>query len=225
MTTGSTLTGAHTTALPESIANAINQLSTNQMAIMMQISQIAAMSFAQQPQAPSFQTTHTPPIQQIAILAIQPFLGAVTGFQTGTAAGGGCEGRNRRKGRDGCSAGHGGGHNDRTPFATYQQGKGRGVGGLLQQGPPGFIPQAPRPGGNNPPATPSLNFVKRFANNNVCYSCGFDIKDGHTSVTCPREWQKTNHQEAFTCKNAQGYIAAGWDACTKGKHKNLFPGF
>jgi hypothetical protein len=34
MTTGSTLTGAHTTAVPESIANAINQLSANQTALM-----------------------------------------------------------------------------------------------------------------------------------------------------------------------------------------------
>ena len=96
---------------------------------------------------------------------------------------------------------------------------------LLHQGPPGFILQPPRPGGNNPPATLPLNFVKRFANNNMCYSCGFDVEDGHTSVTCPQEWQKTNHQEAYTRENAQGYIAAGWDACTKRKHKNLFPGF
>ncbi len=78
---------------------------------------------------------------------------------------------------------------------------------------------------NNPPATPPLNFVKLFANNNVCYLCGFDVKEGHTSVMCPRVWQKKTHQEAYTRENAQGYIAAGLDACTKGKHKNLFPGF
>ena len=123
MTTGSTLTGAHTTAVPESIANVINQLSANQTAIMTQISQIAAMSLAQRPQAPSFQTTHTSPIQQITILAIQPFSGAATGFQTQTTAGGGHGGRNRREGRDGCGAGRGGGQNVRTPFATYQQGR------------------------------------------------------------------------------------------------------
>jgi hypothetical protein len=76
--TGSTLTGTHTTAVPESIANAINQLSANQTALMMQISQIAAMSLAQRPQAPSFQPTHAP--QQIAIPTIQPFSGAATGF-------------------------------------------------------------------------------------------------------------------------------------------------
>jgi hypothetical protein len=191
---------------------------------MLQISQIAAMSIAQWPQAPSFQTTHAPPIKQIAIPAIQPFLGTATGFHTSRTAGGGRGGRNRRKGHSGRDAGHGGGRIDRTPFATHQQGRGRGVGGALQQGPPGFIPQAPRPGGNNPPATPPLNFVKRFANDNVCFSCGFDVKAGHTSITCPWEWQKTNHQEAHTRKNAQGYIAAGWDTCTKGKHKNL-PGF
>ena len=97
MTTGSTLTGAHTTAVPESIANAINQLSANQTAIMSQISQIAAMPLAKRHQAPSFQKTHTPLLQQIAILAIQPFSGVATGFHTGTTAGWGRGGRNRCK--------------------------------------------------------------------------------------------------------------------------------
>ncbi len=95
--TGSTLTGAHTTAVPESIANAINQLSTNQTTMMSQISQIAAMSIAQRPQAPSFQTMHAPPLQQIAIPAIQPFSGAATGFQAGRTAGGGRGGRTGAK--------------------------------------------------------------------------------------------------------------------------------
>ena len=104
MTTGSTLTGAHTTTVPESIANAINQLSANQTALMTQISQIAAMSLAQRPQAPSFQPTHAPPIHQIAIPAIQPFSGAATGFQMGTTAGGGRGRRNRREGRGGRGA-------------------------------------------------------------------------------------------------------------------------
>jgi hypothetical protein len=223
MTTGSTLTGAHTTAISESIANAINQLSANQTAMMSQISQIAAMSIAHRPPAPPSQATQAPPFQQIAILAIQPFTGAATGFQAGTTAGGGRGGRTRREGRGG--RGRVGGRNVRTPFADYQQGRGRGAGRGIQQGPTGFIPQPPRPGGNNPTAPPPLNFVKMFANNNVCYLCGFDVKDGHTSVTCPTHWQKANHQEGYTRENAQGYIDAGWDACIKGKHKNLFPGF
>jgi hypothetical protein len=121
MTTGSTLRGAHTTAVPESIANAINQLSANQTAIMSQISQIAVMLLAQRPNAPSFQTMHAPPLQQIAIPAIQPFSGVATGFHTGTTEEGGRGGRNRREGRGGRGAGRGGGRNDHTPFVTYQQ--------------------------------------------------------------------------------------------------------
>jgi hypothetical protein len=81
MTTGSTLTGAHTMAVPEPIANAIiNQFSANQTALMTQISQIAAMYLAQRLHTPSFQTTQAPPIQLIAIPAIQPFSGTATGF-------------------------------------------------------------------------------------------------------------------------------------------------
>jgi hypothetical protein len=64
MTTRSTLTGAHATAIPESIGNAINQLSANQMVLMMQVSQITAMSLTQWPPAPSFQTTQAPPTQK-----------------------------------------------------------------------------------------------------------------------------------------------------------------
>jgi hypothetical protein len=71
MTTEGSLMGAHTTAVSKSIANVINQLSANQTALMMHINQIAAMSLGQRPQAPSFQTTHAPPIQQFAILAEQ----------------------------------------------------------------------------------------------------------------------------------------------------------
>ena len=122
MTTGSTLMGAQATAVPESIANASNQLSANQTALMTQISQIAAMSLAQRPQAPSFQTTQAPPIQKNAILAIQPFTGAATGgFQAGTLGGGGLGGWNRRDLCGGRSARRGGGQIERTPFANYQQ--------------------------------------------------------------------------------------------------------
>ena len=34
--------------------------------------------------------------------------------------------------------------------------------------------------------TVASNPTKMFANLNVCYFCGFDIKEGHTSATCPR---------------------------------------
>ena len=78
------------------------------------------------------------------------------------------------------------------------------------------------------PATQAVaysNITKMFGNWNACYSCGFDIEDGHTSVTCPHGWRKANHQEGFDRNNAQAYIDAGWKPSTKGRHKTQFPGF
>jgi hypothetical protein len=49
------------------------------------------------------------------------------------------------------------------------------------------------------------------------------MEDGHTSVTCHKSWRKPNHQEGFTCANAQEYLNAGWDPCTKGVHKSQLP--
>ena len=42
-----------------------------------------------------------------------------------------------------------------------------------------------------------LNIIKRYANLNVCFLCGFDVEDGHTSKTCPVPWRRANHQEGF----------------------------
>ncbi len=69
------------------------------------------------------------------------------------------------------------------------------------------------------------NITKMFANWNVCYTCGFNIKDGHTLVMSPRGWRKPNHQEGFDRNNAQAYIDAGWKPSTKGRHKTQFQGF
>ncbi len=66
-----------------------------------------------------------------------------------------------------------------------------------------------------------LNIYKRFSNWNICFLCGFDIEDGHTSGTCP--FKKANHQTSFTRKSAQQFIVAGYDPCTKGMHKTLLP--
>ncbi len=65
--------------------------------------------------------------------------------------------------------------------------------------------------------------VKRYANWNVCFSCGFDVEDGHTSTTCPALWWCTNHQEGFDQKDLSQYIAAGIDTCTKAMHKSQLP--
>jgi hypothetical protein len=50
-----------------------------------------------------------------------------------------------------------------------------------QGGIPGYAPH----GGMQPQERPPYsNLVKRFANWNACYTCGFDVPDGHTSMTC-----------------------------------------
>ncbi len=88
-------------------------------------------------------------------------------------------GRGRRGGRGGQS--RGGGRGQRTPFATHMQNQAQGCGG---RGNSGGIPIAPGGVGLvGQPATQAAaysNITKMFANWNVCYTCGFDIEDGHT---------------------------------------------
>jgi len=69
------------------------------------------------------------------------------------------------------------------------------------------------------------NTTKWYPNWNVCYSCGFDVENWHTSATCPAERRKENHQEGFTRENAQQYITAGYKPSTKAMHKNVLPTF
>ncbi len=89
------------------------------------------------------------------------------------------------------------GHNPRTPFANYMGhqgtqgglpaiggggGGGRGGVGPLGGGPPlaMFIFNNQRNAGPM-----YSNIIKKFANWNVCFSCGFNVENGHTSKTCP----------------------------------------
>ncbi len=62
---------------------------------------------------------------------------------------------------------------------------------------------------------------KKYDNWNTCYSCRFDIEDGHTLMTCP--FWKVSKQTGFTRENPQQYIAAGHVPCTKGMHKLALP--
>ena len=227
MTTGRTMTNTYGGGtIPSEITNAINQLSANQQTIM---NQMAAMSFNNAPTPPPQAATkfHVPPIQQ---LTIPPFAGqANTGYNAGTGNNGGNWGRGGGRGRGrGGSRGGGGRGGARTPFANHtrnmQMAGGRG--GMAPAG-IGFHPQV---GGFNgqaakPPNPPHSNIVKKFANWNVCFTCGFDVEDGHTSKTCPAHWRKMNHQEGFTRENSRQWINAGYDPCTKGMHKSQFPNF
>jgi hypothetical protein len=200
------------------LAAAINQLSANQTAIM---SQMAAMSFTPATTHDTRKQQHrfqVPPIQQLAIPVHQSFQQAA--FNGG-----------RRGGRDrGCGRGGRG----RTPFANHM----RMTGGSPVMQNPVFPPT--RGGTQVPPIhggaqmnpyqggqqqarkKPDFSNIYKWYNNwNVCFSCGFDVEDGHTSATCP--FKKANHQMSFTHGNAQQFIAVGYDPCTKGMHKTVLP--
>ena len=159
-------------------------------------------------------------MQQPTIPTQVPYAGAAmpTAFNMGQGGRGGRGGRGRQN--------RGGGRGQRTPFATHMQNQAQGQGG---RGNNRGIPIAPGGVGLvGQPATQAAaysNITKMFANWNVCYTCGFDIKDGHTSVTFPRGWRKPTHQEGFNWNNAQAYIDAGWKPSTKGRHKMQFPRF
>jgi hypothetical protein len=43
------------------------------------------------------------------------------------------------------------------------------------------------------------NVTKQWANQNVCFTCGFDVEDWHTSATCTRK--KMGHMDGFTRSN------------------------
>jgi hypothetical protein len=145
----------------------------------------------------------------------QPFAGAAQGiFNTGHGGGGrqrGGRGRGRLSSRGG----------------------GRGRGAFANQI-PGVVGSIP-PFVNGPPAavvpptgtrvnTPfQSNTTKRYTNWNVCWSCGFNVEDGHTSAMCPTHWHKTDHQVGFTWGNTQQWINQGYLPCTKRMHKNRLP--
>ena len=95
---------------------------------------------------------------------------------------------------------------------------------------PGYMGLPPAAGGGYfaaPPQTqqppPDSNLMKRFANWNVCYSCGFDVADGHNSQTCPQHLRKPDYDCYFTRQNAQQYVDAGYGCSTKNRHKTVFP--
>lgn len=211
LTTQSQLTAASQAASTSTVTSAINQLVANQQAMSQQIAAFANGNRAP-PAAVQFPTQFIVP--PITVPPIGSFQGG--GNRASRRAG---RGRGERSGRQGQS----GGRNTRTPFANYLA---RQAGGGLPT-----IAALPTAGVTFPGAGPSLanathsNIVKRYANMNACFSCGFDVETGHTSKTCPASWRRANHQEGYNRDNAQQYIAAGYDACTKAMHKTQYPNF
>ena len=121
------------------------------------------------------------------------------------AAGGQRGGYGRGGGRPQCGRGRGGtsitmpyiGGNQLVPYVP---------GGMQQQ-----------------PAPNTLNKKKWYTNQNVCYTCGFDVEDWHTSNSCPIK--KEGHQNGFTCTNYMQYEQVGYPFCKKAMHKNIYPTF
>jgi hypothetical protein len=178
--------------------------------------QMAAILFAQAPAEHTCQYVphnmlQVPPIQQMATPMQQHFL--VGDFNAGCGGRQGGQGHGCGRGGRGCN-----------PFVAYMQ----TVGAVLTL-PAQLIPHG---GGMaqipSPPGVQQQNCNLDFSNVyewyndwNVCFLCGFNIENGHTSTTCP--FRKMNHQQANTRKNAQKFIAAGYDPCTKGMHKTILP--
>ena len=115
----------------------------------------------------------------------------------------------------------GGRRNTHTPFANYvaRQG-GSSLPTIAMQQVPG-LPFT----GTGPANASHSNIIKWYANMNACFSCGFNVEDGHTSKTCPAIWRCMNHQEGYDRSNAQQYIAPGYNACTKAMHKTQYLNF
>jgi hypothetical protein len=84
------------------------------------------------------------------------------------------------------------------------------------------IPHGP-PVQANVQQQPYSNVVKCYSNWNVCYSCGSDIADGHTSMSCPPHLRKVSHQIGFNCGNAQKYINLGHFCSSRNRYKIQFP--
>ncbi len=195
-------------------AAAINQLAANKTTIM---TQIAALSFTQEPAqhtrrfvaGDAFQV---PPIQQLTIPTQQ------APFQAGAfrAGWGGCQGgRNRGRGCGGRGC---------TPFADYMCTTGAmpaTPGRIVLYGRGNTQPLLGQGGVQHLRNPDYSNIYKQYNNWNVCFLCGFEVEDGHTSLTCP--FRKVNHQSAFTQENAQQFIAVGYDPSTKGMHKMVLP--
>ena len=75
------------------------------------------------------------------------------------------------------------------------------------------------PGIQAPVQQPFSNTIKRYANWNACYSCGFDVANGHTSMSCPPHLCKATHDLNFNWQNARQYIDLGHPCSTRKWHK------
>ncbi len=64
------------------------------------------------------------------------------------------------------------------------------------------------------------NVTKQWVNQNVGFTCRFDIEDWHTSAMCPRK--KMGHMDGFTHSNYMEYEWANHQFCCKVMHKTMY---
>jgi hypothetical protein len=108
-----------------------------------------------------------------------------------------------------------------TLFANYvARQAGGGLPAITAQQTPGMTFM-----GAGPANASHSNIIKPYANMNACFSCSFDVEDGHTLKTCPTIWRCRNHQEGYNRSNSQQFIAAGYNVCMKAMHKMQYPNF
>jgi hypothetical protein len=94
-------------------------------------------------------------------------------------------------------------------------GRGRGHGRGSQQVPIPYVGgaqlvlyvQGVAQQGQRAPSEMYTNKTKWYANQNVCFTCIFDVEDWHTSATC--QCKKQGHQDGFTHTNCMQYAQAG----------------
>jgi hypothetical protein len=81
-----------------------------------------------------------------------------------------------------------------------------------------YIPESMQPAQQQNPRYSDM--TKQWANQNVCFTCGFDVKDWHTSAMCPSK--KMDHMGGFTCLNYMEYKRANHQFCHKAMHKTMY---
>ena len=181
------------------------QLHQQQQAMMQQMAMLTTNATAARPTAYVPPVTYTAPPTQL--YAAPPLQGLYT------PRGGGRGGARSRGGRG------------------HPRGRGNGAPGQIMLPPlpyvggTGIIPYIPvgiQPPAQLPANTRYFNITKSYANQNLCYSCGFDVEDCHTSATC--NGRKTGHQEGFTCSNYMEYEHVNHPFCKKAMHKTIYPG-
>ena len=155
-------------------------MATNQLAMNQQVMQQHFAAFASTHNTTYQPATPTPPpMQQLNIPNFGTFQPA--GLGVGGRCGGRGQGERANAGRQG-----------RTPFANFMGPGGQGGLPPIGGGCGGAV--APFTQQNVPcNAAPMYpNILKRYVSWNVCFSCGFNVKDRHTSKTCPAPWRWAN---------------------------------